>query len=267
MWLEELTIKPRKYFNPYPVIQSDCLKKFLQMCPNMKKIDIDLDQHLSMVLDDCESLKKLQVIRRFHIRRYESNNFETLVTKYRTSLKELKVYLVDPKEVQLKTCFAHISRFESLESFELIVNEFCGQPIAYYFRPLTKIFAKLKQFTLKTHTTDISNQSFLSMFRSLKRLVLDFGDTKEKLIGSVECLKHCKRLKHLSISNEVLTQDFFVNIQTFLPNIQNIDINSKDIIVEPVIQFKEFMESFQSLRSIERVVVNNLIKYYYCRNC
>ena len=166
----------------------------------------------------------------------------------------------------MKTCFSHIFRFESLESLELKI-EFLGSEelVEQCLKQLANKCTKLRELRLNLYYAFISNRIFFSFsnFRSLERLIIDFEDITDKLEGSVECLKHMTRLKHLSITYPQLTPDFFVNIHTFLPNIRFLEINTNDINGE---LFKPFVESLQTMIYIERVVINESKKFFYHKN-
>ena len=67
--------------------------------------------------------------------------------------------------------------------------------------------------------------------------------------GSIESLKHCKQLKHLDIRCEQINEDFFTNINVFVPKLQFIEITSR-------IQFSEsFIDSFNSMKNIHKVIL------------
>ena len=261
MWLQEFTFRP-KY-------STDYLKEFLQMCPNIKKIDLGFIRNLSMFIESV-SWEKLKAIKTIYIRANNSDQLEPLVTKYEKKLKELRIFMI--KELssdELKTCFAHISRFESLKSLEFYyVSGTTKQSINDCFPLLAKKCIKLRKFKFFSDTFDESNRFLfaLSEFRSLESLDVEFYpvfDDIPQLEGSVECLKHMTRLKHLSISHWKLTQDFFANIQTVLPNIGYLNIKSRQIVRESL---KLLIESLQTMKYIQRVVSNDSKKFYYQKN-
>ena len=263
MWLQELSMNDCGCDSP------DCLKKFLQMCPNLKSIDIRLGYDFNSMIEESDSLPKLEVIKEVLIAENETKGLEILNKKYGKTLKGLKIEFLEFLSEDLKTCFAHISRFESLESLELelkFVYLNSEEPIDECLKLLAKKCTKLTELRFKTFQSSIKfNRIFFSFsgFRSLERLVLDFGDITDKLEGSVECLKHMTRLKHLSITYPQLTQDFFANIYTTLPNIRLLEINTNHINGE---LFKPFVESLQTMKCIERVVINYSKQFFYRKN-
>ena len=197
-WLEEFT---------YGSSISSCyIRQFLQMCPNIKKINTHIHDNNNNILVD-KSFTMLEVIRCVWIYGNQSLVLELLVGKYGKSLKGLEVVFVQLSTNDLKTCFAHISRFESLESLDINFDYPCPftEPIDDCLKLLANKCTKLRELRFniydKVFTTLISNRFFYAFtdFRSLERLVLDFSKITKKLDGNVECFKHMTRLKHLSI--------------------------------------------------------------------
>ena len=225
------------------------------MCPNIKKINIKLDKYLSMVI--VFSPSKLEVIEEVHIQADQSKSLDLLVRKYGKSLKGLKVVLKGLSSDELKTCFAHISRFESLQSLDTEISFTREElPLEQCLQLLANELTKLRELRFKTYRSLITlNRFFFAFdnFRSLERLIIDFGDTKQKLEGSVECLKHCTRLKHLSITYKELSREFFANIHTILPNLRFLDIKCFKLNPQSI---KLFVVSLQSMNKIERIVIN-----------
>ena len=257
MWLQELTIWPTSHFT------SDFLKQFLRMCPNITKININHDEDISYIIEETT---KLNVIKEVTISANESHILERLVTKYGKSLKEISIDLMLLSSDELKTCFAHISRFESLESFKF----------QYYLKNSTKALkeclhllakkcTKIKKIKIDCRSTETFNRLLfaLSEFRSLERLVIELSDTNNTYQGSVEYLENCIRLKHLTIIYPKLIQTFFEDIQTILPNLRYLNIESREIERQSL---KPFIESLQTMKCIERVVVNYSTKFYYQKN-
>ena len=141
-----------------------------------------------------------------------------------------------------------ISRFESLESLGIEVINLMTEvePIDECLKLLANKCTKLRELRLRTtNSLIISDNIFFSLseFRSLERLIFN-STLMGHLYGSVECLKHMTRLKHLSIDYSQLTEDFFANIQTLLPNVQSLDINIPNIGYNSI---KSFVESLQSI--------------------
>ena len=221
-WLQELVIM-HSWSRPWP----NYVKTLLQMCSNIKNIDFGVG--FKYVINDLETLKKLRVIKEVNIRENESYILEILVAKYSTSLEATDIALCILSSDELKTCFAHISRFESLESLELNIESIISEElIVECLKLLANKLTKLRELRFKSYN-DIISERFLfafSEFRSLNRLFLDLGNTTKKKEGIVECFKRMTRLKHLSITYRKIPQDFFTNIKTTLPNIRFLDINS-----------------------------------------
>ena len=261
MWLQEFTIWPISDFT------SDFMKQFLRLCPNITKINISLGQDISHII---ETTTKLNVIKEVMIRANESHILEPVVRMYGKSLKELSIIIKRLSSDELKTCFAHISRFESLESLKILCElQNSTQAMNECLRLLAKKCIKLRKFDFDSHSNETSNRLLFafSEFRSLERLVLKLSDidtdNTPTFDGSIECMKNCIRLKHLTISYHELTQNFFADIQTILPNLRYLNIESEEIEGKSL---KPFIESLQTMKYIESLVVNESKKFYYQKN-
>ena len=257
------------------------------MCPNLKKIDIECDRYFyfdfnydfTMIITESDILLKVEYIKDLHFHYDHSHLFELLVEKYRTTLKGLKISKIPSNH--FITCLSLMSRFESLESLELGFYFTFKKGSEECFKLLANKCTKLRELRLNTYRINDYNYEFfvdcrqiffaLSDFRFLERLVIDFDCIEEILEGSVECFKHMTRLKHLSIAYSELTLDFFDSIQVFLPNLQYLDIESRQLTFDGI---KPFVESLQTMKSLEKVVIRNKcsfggrddFQYYYNKN-
>ena len=261
MWLQEFT------FRSHSTNSTKFIEDFLRMCPNIKNIDIDSNRNLSLI-NNSGSCKKLEAIKNVSLRANHLENFYLFVTKFCKTLKELDISVSRTRDLSssdLKTCFAHISRFESLES--LSFRSLSGNITDKCLQLLANKCTKLRELVLSfTYSSDTSNRLFFAFsdFRSLERLVIDLEYNPQTLEGSVECLKDCNRLRYLSINNDNLTQEFFADIQTSVPNLRYLYITSEQFVGQSL---KPFIESLQTMKSIERVVVNDSKLFYYRKNC
>ena len=253
--------------NPF---SDDYVKDFLQMCPNIKKLGLNDRLTLDDITDHIlvDSLKKLEVIDYIAISNdnYSYDKMELFVAKYGKSLKVVRFRFYELSSNNLKTCLTLSSRFESLESLgiEILSLKTYIEPIDECLKQLANNCTKLRELRLKTTDSSVISDNIffcLSEFRSLERLVFNSTRMGPNVNGSVECLKHMTRLKHLSITYLRLTEDF-ANIQTLLPNIQSLDI---DIPLIGYNSIKPFVESLQTMKYIERVVVNGQT-FFYCKN-
>ena len=83
---------------------------------------------------------------------------------------------------------------------------------------------------------------------------------------SVDCFKHCTELIELNIYYNKLREDFFANIDSFVPKLQLLTITIEK-------QFSNsFINLFQYLKYIQKVQINNESnrvpkKYYYFGKC
>ena len=71
----------------------------------------------------------------------------------------------------------------------------------------------------------ISDRFFISFseFKTIKKLKIEFANDIE-VNASVEAFKHCKQLKDLDISYSKLREDFFTNIELFVPKLQYLGV-------------------------------------------
>ena len=143
-WLEEFTMIPNQ-----SCLLPDYLKILMQMCPNIKKIDIG--DRFKDVIHELESLKKLRVIEGVNIHENESYVLEISVAKYGTSLKAIEIVLYRLSSDELTTCFAHISRFESLESLELDIKCYIEEPVEKCLKLLANKCTKLRELRFETY--------------------------------------------------------------------------------------------------------------------
>ena len=262
MWLKEFTM------DEVIGVMSAYMKMFLRMCPNITKIDINrvLEPKFDVIYES-EYLKKLEVIKTLRLKGEDSQGLDILVRKYGTSLRGIEIRFIDMSSDELKTCFAHISRFESLESLRILfycsTNFISKEPIDEYLKLLANKGTKLRELCIYNNSGIVCNIIFfaLSEFRFLERLeVLIFN--KNEIEGSVECLKHMTRLKHLSIYG-VEHIDFFANIATHLPNIRYLKIFVRKYNYTSL---QTLTESLQTTKYIEKVVFNKERKFYYNKN-
>ena len=97
-------------------------------------------------------------------------------------------------------------------------------------------------------TVPISKGLFdiFSEFKDIKKLRIDLINNRV-LSGSVECFKHCKQLNELDINFKRLREDFFANIDLFVPKLQLLKIGSNK-------QFSDsFIRPFHSMKSIQKI--------------
>ena len=170
MWLQEFT--RRRYLND----SREYLKEFLPMCPNIKKIDLGGIPNLSMFIQSG-SLRKLEGIKTIPIEAYDPNKLEPLVRKYEKRLKELRISIIEElASDELMTCFAHISRFESLESLEIrCVFRTSDDSIIDCLQVLAKKCIKLRKLKFSIDSIDKSDRLLLALseFRSLESLDIE----------------------------------------------------------------------------------------------
>ena len=240
------------------------LKKFLEMCPNLKKIAMDGDQDL-MIRDDKEFLAKVDTFEDISIYSRDNyrNQLKILTEKYAKSLKKLEINIIttDMNETQLKTCLQQISCFDNLRSLELKIErsdaniDTIDQSIALLVRKCSQ----LKTFELVIHNSSLISEHFLSSLselKSIEKLIVDFKRVT-KNIGDIDCLRQCSQLKTLIITHDRLNEEFFANIATILPKLQLLDIRTNENIGDA------FLTSLHSMLSLQQIIVNKKRFFYF----
>lgn len=230
------------------------LKKFLTFCPNLT--EVYTEENSAFICEDKDFLPKLETIKSIDIRTEQLNQLKILSDKYQTSMKTIKIYTYHMIGQQLKNAITYISQFQNLESLGLCISLFEEdmQTIDENICEISKNCTLLKKlsFTINNESV-ITNRFFYSFSKlhSIEKLNLEFYEVTKKLEGTVDCFKHCLKLKHLIISYKELTEDFFVNIQTALPELRVLDIDSD----------KQFSDSFMvwlsGLPKLKKLVVKH----------
>ena len=195
-------------------------------------------------------------------------HFNTLVDKYSQSLKTLKVSFDYLKEEELKSCVDCICTLKNLKSLELSIDSVhnshkpIDESIALIGQKCTKI---LKFDLIIKESVPISNRFFdiFTHFKSLTKLKIVLRH-KTVMNGSVESFKHCKQLIDLSLKFSELSEDFFIDIESFVPKLQLLDISSKK-------WFSESMaNSFTKMNNLQNVYIaydseeaENIMVWYF----
>ena len=108
----------------------------------------------------------------------------------------------------------------------------------------------------------ISHEFFdaLSEFKAIKRLKIELWNTTE-LNESIESLKHCNKLIELDISANKLSEEFFADIEIFVPKLQILRITTD-------IEYSDsFIDSFQSMKNIQSVHLYDKSNLNLCTKC
>ena len=244
--LEELVIY---YDND---IEIKDLKKILQLCPNLKKVnDIDEEIIIKEMSNNENFLSKLKRIET----RISSNNvykMTLLADKYSKTMNELGVGLLCLTATKLKTSVDLICRFDNLRDLRLQIELKKKQSIEQYLSLIGKNCPKILGLGLYLNSenySSISGRLFapLSEFRAIKNLKITFDQCCTDSDESVESLKHCAQLTHLDFNMQDLTESFFANIESFVPKLQTLRIKTEN-------EFSDsFIDKFKSMKSIQLV--------------
>ena len=234
----------------------------LKLCPNLKKID--LMQNSILFNEDEKFLPNLQHPKNIFIITCEDvNKMKIFFDKYSTKLMAFGIWFSDMTP-EVKTCFECVSRLENLRQLKIgFLSLRNVESLRESLSLIGQKCTKLSKFDLQiySHTrTPISIRFFAAFteFKAINKLKIDlFNDSEVK--GSVaEYFDKCLKLKRLELSCNQLTEDFFANIQTVLPNITFLSIYSHKSISEL------FIVSLQTMKCLQRVVVNGRKNREYC---
>ena len=249
----------------YLYSNNEIIEQYLRHCPNLKNVFIR-DKSFRFP-EDKEFLPKLvqikSVILTLNLSK-DLTSIKILSDKYSKTLKTLNVTLRELTTDQLKTHIDCISRFENLQSLTL---KFChllpNEPIDDYLILIGQKCNKLLKLDLSINClTPKTDRLFdaLSEFKTIKKLKLYFLQIEEQINGSVECFKHCKQLNELDIQYNALREDFFINIEKFVPKLRTLKIET----------YQQFSDSFQrpfhsmkSIQSVELLDKNKLEKKFW----
>ena len=221
---------------------------FLQLCPNVKKVWFS--QCSLLFTSDKEFLPKLEYFgSNYSINFRNTNEMKILSHKYSQTMKTLNISLFGCTFDEMKIYFDSISRFENLRELRLALHQ-TTEPIDDCLPLIGQKCNKLLRFELLFgRSVSISDRFFntLSEFKAIQTLRI-YSRHNTVLKGSIGSLKHCKQLKHLDIDYRELTEDFFANVETFVPNLKFLQILTEK-------QFSDlFIDSFHSLKSIQKVI-------------
>ena len=132
--------------------------------------------------------------------------------------------LIPQNAKELKTCIDCICRFENLRKLTLIFQTSkMKEPIDDYLSLIGQKCNKLLKLNLIIDdSVPISDRFFdvFSQFKAIKKLGIHLNKRNGSIKGSVECFKLCKQLIDIDITYDELSEDFFVNIASFVPKLQ-----------------------------------------------
>ena len=177
--------------------------------------------------------------------------------KYSRTMKTLNFRFHYLTGEESKTCIECISRFKNLKELKLVLLLKTTEPINESIALIGRKCIKLLKFNISFSENIIIKEQFfdtISEFKAIKKLKIDLPFNTE-MIGSVEYFKHCKQLIDLNIIYPNVTENFFTNVNTFVPKLQSLRILSFNRFSD------SFINNFQSMKSIEKVI------YYYADHC
>ena len=252
------------YCTAFPIFSHCNDEEILRLCPNVKKIHIEDMSVLSN--DNKEFLPKLERIESNILISSENlNEMKILSVKYSQTIKSLDITLYELSAEELKTCIECIARFENLRELKLTFQDIkTTEPIDDCLSLIGQKLSKLLTFTLFIYRSTPISDRFLDIFieyKAIKKLKIYFPHIRG-LSGSVECFKHCKHLKHIDIGFKGLTEEFFANIELFVPKLRILFIKAYKLFSD------SFINTFHSMKNIQNVNVivdekKTFVKKYY----
>ena len=170
--------------------------------------------------------------------------------KFSHTMKRLNVSFDYMTGEEFNEGIEYISRLQNLRQLEFIIgcmemSEPIDDCLSLIGRKCTKL---LKSDLIINESIPISKRFFdvFTEFKAIKKLKLSLKNNRV-LSGSVECFKHCKQLYELDFNYSKLTEHFFTDVQSFVPQLKFLKIYTKK-------QYSDsFNDLFDSMKSIERV--------------
>ena len=246
---------------------NDKIEDFLKLCPNLKKFG--LQEQSVLFKEDKEFLPKLEYISPvFMIGSGNDHIMKILSDKYSKTMKSLLLWCEGLNEEEVKICVERISRFHNLRQLELTFHlTNTTEPIDGCLSLIGQKCNKLLKLDFRIDESLPITDRFFDVFhhfKTIKRLrILIFTNTV--LSGNIECFKHCKQLYELSIIYLNLTEDFFKNIESFVPKLQSLEICRKSQFSDAFIGSFRCVKSLQNIHHINIYDINRtyLSKYWY----
>ena len=224
-------------------------KIILEMCPNLKNVWLHRKFFLSADILDKVFFSSLENFgKRLNIKFDKTNELKILSDKYSKRLKILNVMIDDMVEEELKTYIGYICRFENLKQLRIELKSAISTQSKDCLSLIGQKCNKILKLNLQIRNSiPISDRFFDAFyeFKIIKKLHITVTSASV-LSGNVECFKHCKQLKRLEINSKEITEDFFTNINIFLPKLQFIQISTENYS-------DSFIDSFHLMKNIQKV--------------
>ena len=207
------------------------MELLLKKCPNIRKVDIDLD-----VLDKSELL--------------------SLIGLYCPRVKSLTYYPDYNDENVLLFFQSYGHRLEELNLFG--DNE--------HFEQIFRLCPNLKSVRLTDNFVQFPEDN--KFFKAIKKLKIELLNNEFNMNLSVKGFKHCKQLNELDINYPELKEDFFINIASFLPKLKTLRIKSRYQFSKSFIDSFQTMKNIQLISFSVTDGYNKVIytKYWYFGN-
>ena len=219
----------------------------LTNCPKLEHLNLlgnYQNKFIRLTLtNNFQNLKSLS----FWIRRFEDKVIaEKLMTDSKLTLERIDIWVYTTNQEYFDSIFNNIYNLSNLKSLKFDFN--CYSETNYWsengvvlmpslfptqFAIISTVCLDVKTIEIKTHSLlSICSRVYETMktFSELQRLVLYFRytDSDIEYNYSIETLKDCKQLTHLSLDIPFISKDFFGNIDKHLPKIQYIRLEKID---------------------------------------
>ena len=255
--LEELDLNPGELEEEEELDLKHGCPKFidaLQFCQNLKIINYEsLSYYLTR---QNEFLPKLERIKStFTVCDLNCNKLTILSNKYSQTMKTLDVKLDFLSTDQLKTSINNICRFENLTELKLEFMFVITEPIDNSLSLIGQKCNTLLKLDLSIGSEiPISDRFFyiFNKFEAIKKLKIKL-EHNTVLAGSVECLKNCKQLNELEIIYSELREDFFANIETFVPKLKLLQMETRKHFSD---SFINYLHSIKNIRSVDHSFIS-----------
>lgn len=235
-------------------------KNVLISLPNLKDLSLNsyLPLSLSNIFQENQCLAKN--LKKFSLN-YDNSDlslFENFV-KSNPNLEILNINSYTTDANALNLLLIQISNLKNLKKLDIITDfEITDNSIAKTLRLMAKKLSKLKKIHFNLFV-DNDNHSFvieiidsLKHFPQLKRVHLSLDSDfnldlpEDQILISCQMLSGCRHLSHLSIYSGEISDSFFANISTHLPNLRDLHVLNANITIST-------LDELSKLKNIQKL--------------
>jgi hypothetical protein len=224
-------------------------RALLNLCPNVSTINnfelIDFIDDKRVLIPKVTQIKRLKINERFEL-------MEVLANDCANILKSLHIINSDYSDHYLNSILKQISRFVSLEKLRL--HLYCDRIISKTFVDnmrnigikCTKIndLDMILYYEIPTELSDLSKM--FETFTHLKVLTLNSHNDSQKI--SIKSLENCNQLTQLTLTDVLINDKFFEDIDQYLPQLKLFDVSTDEKISNIALNS---LSKLNKLKSIE----------------